>query len=304
MRWALVLSGGGAKGFAHIGVLKAIEELGYRPNLIVGTSMGAIVGGLYCSGMTVAELEDFAKGFDIESYLDGFSYHIPDAVPFINILRAGEAVKNLMTSTGMDGGEKLYELFKELTKGKRIEELEPAFCCNAVDLISGEQRIFDHGVLADAMRASMSFPGIFSPWEIGGGLFIDGGIIDNMPVWAARKKGHTHVIGINVSPPEAVEKEHIRKGLDVIMRSLVLISTRIPRHVFNVADLEIVVSDNTSQFDFSKPEHLIRLGYEKTMEKKKEIRSLVRPGIGRLLSGPNTLARYIRKKLWEPDWRR
>ncbi|MEM5947413.1 patatin-like phospholipase family protein [Spirochaetia bacterium 38H-sp] len=304
MRWALVLSGGGAKGFAHIGVLKALEELGMRPNLIVGTSMGAIVGGLYCSGMSVNELEEFARNFDIDAYLEGFAYHVPDTIPFINIVRAGEAIKNLMTSTGMDGGRKLYELFKKLTHDAKIEELKPSFCCNALDLVSGEQRIFDSGSLADAMRASMSFPGIFSPWEIDGGLFVDGGIVDNMPVWAARKKGHTHVIGVNVSPHEGIDREHIKKGLDVIMRSLVLVSTRIPRHIFNVADLEIVASDATSQFDFGNPDKLIKLGYEKTMEKKKEIRMLVRPGLGRLLSGPNTITRYIRKKLWEPDWKK
>lgn len=303
-RWALVLSGGGAKGLAHVGVLEALEELGYRPSLVVGTSMGAIVGGLYATGMGPARMRDFLEDFDIRDYLTGFSFQLPENLPFIRILQAGEALGNLLKDTGMEPGTKIYELLRDLTQDLSFEDLALPFRCNAVDLISGIQQVFSEGRLADAIRASMSFPGVFRPWKIGEGLYVDGGIVDNMPVWIARMMGYSPVIAVNVAPKTPVKEVHIQNGIDVIMRSFSLVASRIPRHYQNVPDLEIVASDGTSPFDFSRKDVLIRLGKDLTLAHRDRIKALVRPGLSRLIHLPDRLISYMRRKRWVPDWRR
>jgi len=162
--WALVLSGGGAKGLAHIGVLKGLMDAGFpRPALVAGTSMGAIIGGLYACGMSPGEMSDFAiEKLNITDYLDSFVFKING--PVGKVMQTGQILASLATRPGIDTGHRVLQLLEQLTAGKSFEETEIPFRCNAMDLLSGEEVVFRSGSVARAMRASMSFPVIFEPF--------------------------------------------------------------------------------------------------------------------------------------------
>ncbi|MDR3161146.1 MAG: patatin-like phospholipase family protein, partial [Spirochaetaceae bacterium] len=127
LKWALVLSGGGAKGFAHIGILNAFSALGFPPpDLVVGTSMGAIVGGLYACGMESAELTRVALDeFNLRKYLDGFAYKLDG--PLGTVVQTGQILGNLATRPGMDSGQRILELLETLSGGKTFEETRIPF---------------------------------------------------------------------------------------------------------------------------------------------------------------------------------
>lgn len=142
-RVALALGGGGARGLAHIGAIEELLRRGYIIHSVAGTSMGAIVGGFYACG----QLEDLKQTFDQLSRRDIMS--------LINF------------SLGLDhvaSGDKLEELMEDMLQGARIEDLPISYRCCASDLVSGHERVFTHGPLAHAIRASISIPGFFSPW--------------------------------------------------------------------------------------------------------------------------------------------
>ncbi|MDR0630206.1 MAG: patatin-like phospholipase family protein [Treponema sp.] len=164
LKWALVLSGGGAKGLAHVGILKALADRGFpEPSLVVGTSMGAIVGGLYACGISPAELIRFMlEKFDITTYLDSFVFKLNG--PVGKVFQTGQMLGNFATRRGVDSGQGLLKLFEELTQGKTFAETKIPFRCNAVDLVSGKELVFSSGSVARAIRASMSFPAFFNPW--------------------------------------------------------------------------------------------------------------------------------------------
>ncbi|MDR3129994.1 MAG: patatin-like phospholipase family protein [Treponema sp.] len=197
LRWALVLSGGGARGLVHIGVIKALLEEGYpEPSLIAGTSMGAIIGGLYASGMEIEELARFAlEEFDITRYLDSFVFKLNG--PVGKILQAGQLVGALTGRPGMDSGNQTLALIEKLSRCKNIEEARIPFRCNALDLVSGKEIVFRSGSLARAVRASMSFPVFFEPALDGKMVLVDGGLADNMPVRIAGEEGFRHILAVD-----------------------------------------------------------------------------------------------------------
>ena len=189
LKWALVLSGGGAKGFAHVGVLKALAKMGVpEPSLVVGTSMGAIIGGIYASGMSPAEMNRFILDeFDITHYLDSYVFKLNG--PVGRILQAGQLLGALTGKPGIDSGKAVLALLKDLSGNKRFDATRIPFRCNAVDLISGKEVVFSSGNVATAIRASMSFPVFFEPLLMGKRYLVDGGLVDNMPVHIARAEG-------------------------------------------------------------------------------------------------------------------
>jgi hypothetical protein len=163
MKWALVLSGGGARGLAHIGVIKELERLGVpSPSLVAGTSMGAIIGALYASGWDAARLEAYARDFDIRDHIENPAFRLPDFAP-LRILRAGSAMSGLLGSLALDTGTKASEELSRLLGELHIEDMPIPFACAATDLLSGNRVVLDSGPAVMAIRASMSFPGLFTP---------------------------------------------------------------------------------------------------------------------------------------------
>ncbi len=203
----LVLSGGGAKGFAHIGVLKVIEEAGVRIDYIAGTSMGAIIGGLYASGYNAHELDSILKANDFSALLQD---RLPrDASSFYQKENTGKYAISLPINNWKIGlpsavskGQNVFNLFTQLTE--HVHEVEDfskmpiPFFCIATNLETGEEVVLDHGFLPEAIRASSSFPGLLAPVNMDGKLLVDGGIVNNYPINKLKEKGVDYIIGVNV----------------------------------------------------------------------------------------------------------
>ncbi len=193
---ALVLEGGGALGFAHVGVLEVMEELGVCPDAVVGTSMGAVVGGLYASGYKAPDLARLVREID---WVDIFDDSVPrqdlsfrrkqDDMDFLTRARIGIKDGQLRSPLGLIQGEdltlQLRELLETRPKVEHFDDLPIPFRAIAVDLLTGEKLALDRGNLATAMRASISVPGAFPPVKLDGRLLVDGGIKENLGVGTA-----------------------------------------------------------------------------------------------------------------------
>ncbi|MGB0391697.1 MAG: patatin-like phospholipase family protein, partial [Salibacteraceae bacterium] len=204
----LVLSGGGALGLAHIGVLKVLEEKGIRPDFVVGTSMGSIVGGLYALGYTPEEIEEFVVNADWEEIL---SKNIP--LNFVVTEEKYDYGRYLIDfpfkngkpklPSGLIEGQLLTEALIEYTWSgtnySSFDEFPIPFRCVGTDVSNGNEIIFKDGSLALAMRSSMAIPTVFTPVGLDSTLVVDGGVVNNFPVDIAQEMGADYIIGVNVT---------------------------------------------------------------------------------------------------------
>jgi NTE family protein len=279
MKWALVLSGGGAKGLAHVGVLKAFSELGFPPpSLVVGTSMGAIVGGLYACGMDPRELYRFVlEDFDITEYLDSFVFKLTG--PVGRVLQAGQLLSSLASRPGIDPGEQILALLEELSGHKSFAETAIPFRCNAVDLYSGRELVFRSGSVARAIRASMSFPVFFEPLFDRGLCLVDGGLVDNMPVHIARAEGFKRVLAVDVGAFKLKPATGLNNGAKIVYRSLeVALSGKRGGNKEDKPDLVIHASDKNTPFAFFKKKELLALGERAVREHEKTVAAFFSSG--------------------------
>ncbi|MCK4813346.1 MAG: patatin-like phospholipase family protein [Candidatus Marinimicrobia bacterium] len=186
---ALVLSSGGAKGFAHVGVIQALERHGFNITSVAGTSMGSLVGGLYATG----ELNNFLKFIDT---LDLFE-----------VLKLTDFT---VSNKGLVKGDRIIERMKEMIPDRNIEDLDIPYCAIATDIVNGKEKVFTSGKLYDAIRASISIPTVFKPVKIDGHFYVDGGVLNPIPINRVARKRRDIVIAVNVNaaiPPEKKEKE-------------------------------------------------------------------------------------------------
>jgi NTE family protein len=211
-RIGLVLSGGGARGAAHVGVLKVLEELHIPVDAIAGTSMGAVVGGLYASGLTATEIESIMTSLN---WQDAFRDRPPredltfrrklEDQNFLVKFPLGIRGRHIQLPKGLLQGQKLTQTLRRLTlpvsRIARFDELPTPFRAVATDLETGEAVIMDSGDLTSAMRASMSAPGVFTPVERDGRLLVDGGVAENLPIDVARAMGVDVLIVVDVGTP-------------------------------------------------------------------------------------------------------
>ncbi len=208
-RIGLVLSGGGALGSAHVGVLKVLEELRIPVDFVAGTSMGAIIGGLYSAGVSPAEMEEILSKTDWRDVLEDRPprRHLPyrqkvDDQIYLTRLEAGFNRGSFQLPPGLISGQKLgYSLQVMAIQAAGINDfdlLPIPFRAVATDLENGEMVVLGEGDLAQAMRASMSLPGIFSPIKINDRLLVDGGLVRNLPVDVARDMGADVIIAVDV----------------------------------------------------------------------------------------------------------
>jgi NTE family protein len=213
-RIGLALGGGGARGIAHISVIRLIEELEIPVDCIAGTSMGSLVGGLYASGMSVDELESLVTNTDWKRLFDD-SLERPerslrrklddrDALATVGVGFRGGGVK---LTPGLLQGERILALFERSTEKvssiRDFDLLPIPYRAVATDLNTGEAVVLDHGSLGLAMRASMSLPGIFQPVEVEGRVLLDGGLVNQVPVDVVRAMGADIVIAVDVGTPLA-----------------------------------------------------------------------------------------------------
>lgn len=173
---ALVLGGGGVKGFAHVGVIKVLESHGIKPSIVVGTSAGSFVGALYASGMNAYALQSVALGMQEADIRD-----------------------LTLSSQGFLIGDKLQQYVNMQVKNKAIHQFPIRFAAVATDLESGEKVAFNYGNAGQAVRASCSIPNVFLPARIGKRQFVDGGLVSPVPVLTAREMGADVVIAVDIS---------------------------------------------------------------------------------------------------------
>jgi NTE family protein len=191
-RVALVLSGGSALGLAHIGVIRELERAGIPIDMVLGTSMGALVGGLYAAGYSPDEMEAIVVGLDWSHYF--IERRSAPADRYLD-----RKHERYPLDLGFDGKKPLF-LFSALTlhvlPTRNFDDLPVPYRAIAADIVTGDKVVFSSGSIAEAMRASMSIPGVFSPYAIDGRSLVDGGIADNMPVDVAREMGADIVIAV------------------------------------------------------------------------------------------------------------
>jgi len=201
---ALVLGGGGCRGYGHIGVLRGLEKHGLKPGLVVGASVGALVGALYASGMGAAQLEQVGAG----------ASH--------NMLRGW-----IFPKLGVFGGDRIRRFVARHAGERSIESLPIRFAAVATDLRSGKTRVFDRGDLGLAVQASASAPGLLEPVKIAGGLYAEAALSAPVPVDAARALGGARVLAIDVTfPPEQADLDDpidaLYQGFSILTRRLAL----------------------------------------------------------------------------------
>ncbi|MCC5860525.1 MAG: patatin-like phospholipase family protein [Gammaproteobacteria bacterium] len=208
-RIGLVLGGGGARGAAHVGVLKVLEEQGIAVDVVVGTSMGAIIGALYASGYRAADIEQILERIDWAAALSdqpGREQLSPqrkaDAALIPSSLEVGISLEGLRAPQGLIQGQNLGLLLRQLLLHvgplENFDHLPIPFRAVAADVVTGEQVILGSGDLVDAVRASMSVPGAFQPIRIDERLLVDGGVVDNVPIDVARAMGADRLIVVDV----------------------------------------------------------------------------------------------------------
>jgi len=226
----LVLSGGGSRGYAHIGVIKVLEELNIRPDYITGTSQGSLVGAMYALGYSSADIENFIKDINWDrAFTDKPNYEDISALekkyysdyPFEIFLDKGYIPR---LNPGFIEGHEVQNLFSKLTWRsnfyKSFDDFPIPFRCVASDLVSGKPKVFKKGDLASAMRASMSVPSVFAPVDIDSLLLVDGGVFRNFPVKECKEMGADYIIGVYVvGNNDTPKKEEINSLLKVIIRS-------------------------------------------------------------------------------------
>lgn len=208
----LALSGGGARGYAHLGVLKVLEDNRIPIDCIAGTSMGAVVGGLYASGMPAEDMQkrlsqiDLADiAFDVTERADLPQSRREDERYYINGLTLGFGAKGVKAPAGLVQGNRLQALLADWTAAvptnQPFDRLPIPYRAVATDLQTGQMVVLDHGSLPLAIRASMAMPGLFAPAEINGRALVDGGLVSNLPVDTARRMGADVVIAVDIGSP-------------------------------------------------------------------------------------------------------
>ncbi len=273
MKWALVLAGGGARGLAHIGVLETLLEMDVpEPSLIVGCSMGAIIGGLYASGMSAQEMRKYVgKHVDLTDYMSDAEWK-PAELPLGKVFRIGNGITNLFSAPGIDSGKRALQILRDMSGDINIEQLRIPFCCNATDLCTGKEIVFDKGPLAEALRASSSFPGVFAPYKKDGMLLSDGYLSHNLPVWIARKKGYRKILAVNLADFNRQNQRTMRTAVDVLLRAFDCAMNRQTEHYRDRPTATIIADNDRSPLDFRHPDKQIDFGRDCAREQQDRIR--------------------------------
>ncbi|WP_444757754.1 patatin-like phospholipase family protein [Pseudomonas sp. A014] len=275
----LVLSGGAARGLAHIGVLKALEEQGVHIDAIAGTSMGAVVGGLYASGYSIEELEHLARTLDWQQALSDapprkdvpFRRKQDDRDFLVKQKLSFRDDGSLGLPLGVIQGQNLSLLLESKLAHtadiRDFDKLPIPFRAVATDIASGEKVVFRRGHLPQVVRASMSIPAVFAPVELDGRLLVDGGMVDNIPLDVVREMGVDMAIVVDIGTPLRSRKQ-LATVVDVLNQSITLMTRRNSEE--QLASLhrdDILVQPALAAFgvtDFGRAQDMIDAGYRAT----------------------------------------
>ncbi|QQZ43591.1 patatin-like phospholipase family protein [Pseudomonas sp. SK3(2021)] len=275
----LVLSGGAARGLAHIGVLKALEEQGVKIDAIAGTSMGAVIGGLYASGYKIDELEKLALGIDWQQALSDAPPR--EDIPFRRKQDDRDFLVKQKLSFRDDGslglplgviqGQNLALLLESMlahaSDTRDFDKLPIPFRAVATDIASGEKVVFRKGHLPRVIRASMSIPAVFAPVEMDGRLLVDGGMTDNIPLDVARDMGVDIAIVVDIGTPLR-SRQQLATVVDVLNQSITLMTRRnSEEQLASLHKSDVLIQPPLASFgvtDFGRAREMIDAGYRAT----------------------------------------
>jgi len=289
----LALSGGGARGAAHVGVLKVLEELRIPVDYIAGTSMGAIVGGLYASGMSPDEIEQALVEMDWDSVLKdnqqrpdrSFRRKLDDRL-YLSKLKAGVKDGKLGIPTAMIQGQQFNLVLNRLTVDVAeiddFDHLPIPFRAVATEIATGNEVVLGDGNLATAIRASISVPGVFAGVKYEGKLLVDGGISNNLPVSVVRKMGADIVIAIDISTPLLTEQE-LTSALKMAEQLTGLLTRRnTERQLASLTSRDMLIvpplGNLITSADFDKAQLAIEIGEKEARKQQNRLRRLSVPG--------------------------
>jgi NTE family protein len=235
---ALALGGGAARGFAHIGVIKALEAQGIRPEIVTGTSAGSVIGALYAGGLSGFQIQKLALEVEESTFTD---WSLPDR--------------------GLIRGEALQDFINKTVQNRPLEKLARPFGVVATDLASGQKVVFRTGNTGMAVRASSAVPGVFKPLAINGKEYVDGGLTSPIPVQAAKAMGADIVIAVDIG--DKPEWGKTGSTLEVLLQTFTIMGNAISRHEMREAD--IVIRPDTARVNATDFEgrHLAILEGEK-----------------------------------------
>ncbi|HOL82778.1 MAG TPA: patatin-like phospholipase family protein [Caldisericia bacterium] len=271
---AVVLLGGGARGLAHIGFLQSLKENNIKIDLICGTSMGGIVGGLYAYGYEPEKLEEMVINFDYNSFMNLIK--IPFNVKIKNIFELLILTSYSKLTKKDEEEDKIENVLKSFTEDVNIENLKIKFFCVAADLLSGKEVIFDKGPLYKALRATMSYPFVFEPVYYNKMLLVDGGFLDNAPVLVARDYGAQKILAVDIHIPiKREKKEKLQNDFNKLKRIFAMTNEKLLEINLSNADYVLKIDVQRDTFDFSEPSEIIKIGKEKTDEKISEIKKIL-----------------------------
>lgn len=283
----VALSGGGARGFAHIGVLRWFEEHRIPIDYVAGTSMGGLIGGLYATGMSPQQLEDLSRQIDWNELLrpvppySSLSFRRKeDRREFPNHLELG-LNGGVKIPPGLNSGHAIGLLFDRLTLPystvQNFDDLPIPFRCIATDMVQAKQVVLSHGPLASALQATMAIPGVFSPIELDGSVFVsDGGLLKNIPTDTAEDMGADVVIAVDIGTPLG-NKESLQTLTGVLSQTISVMMEESTRRSLDPKlhpKLKTVISPplgTYKTFDFSESEQIVALGYQGAEKKAAEL---------------------------------
>jgi len=290
-RIGLVLSGGGARGMAHVGVIQVLEEMKIPIYCIAGTSMGAIVGGLYAAGMSPVEMEKFVTSME---WNEAFKDKPPPSE--LTFRRKREAADYLINfdlgfknggfsiPKGLLQGQNLNLILKSLlfhTEGMDdFSKLNIPFRAVATDIETGDAVILEKGELVKAIRASMSIPALFAPVEIDGRMLVDGGVANNLPIDIARQMGADVVIVVDIST-NLSRRDQLTSSVEITaqLTSIMVRRNTVEQiHTMHVADILICPDmGNISSGDFFKAAEAVAIGRKRAEAMKPQLARLAAP---------------------------
>lgn len=249
----LVLSGGGVRGMAHIGAIKALEEHGIFPDIVSGSSAGAVVGALYCHGYSPDEMMEFFRLTPL-FHINRFAFGKP----------------------GFIDTDKLYSDFEKYFKHNDFSGLNKKLYVTAVDMLNGRIKVFESGKLIRPLLASSAFPGLFSPVSIENILYSDGGILDNFPI-SPLKDSCKKVIGVYASPLSNIEQDSLKYSVNVLERAIRINYSKRSHEKFKNCDLLIKPMElaKFGLLEFSKMDDIFQIGYRCAKKEIDKMRSII-----------------------------
>ncbi|MBA2174284.1 patatin-like phospholipase family protein [Halobacillus locisalis] len=245
----LALGSGGARGFTHLGVLKVLHKHGIPVDMIAGSSMGALVGSFFAAGQKIEDLYKLAFTFKRKYYLD---FTVP--------------------RMGFIQGRRIKEYIRLFTFGKNIEEFDLPMAIIATDLYAGYKKVFTTGPASEAVRASIAIPGIFVPERIDDRLYIDGGVMDRVPVSVVKEMGADIIIAVDCAHFDS--DPNINTIYDVILQSIDIMQDELVTAMGISTDTDVMIRPDVSKFSaraFKNIEEIVKAGEEAAESHIKEI---------------------------------